>query len=209
ATPVPAGSPTGRACCDPTDTVRSRAPHRCAGLGRSPSPFAARPDRASHPIRITFTRPPPHSRHARRRSADRVPGARRTDRPWTPGSRSQPSVPIEASRRESPETRTSAGLSARLNRHYSNWDRTTMPRRRAITDAQLEALLALPTAEPDLIRHYTLSPADLAVIARRRRPHNRLGFAIQLCALRQGRVSPARRPGSLTCTRGSRSRTGT
>jgi hypothetical protein len=45
-------------------------------------------------------------------------------------------------------------------------------------------LLALPTAEPDLIRHYTLSPADLAVIARHRRPHNRLGFAIQLCALR-------------------------
>ena len=59
-----------------------------------------------------------------------------------------------------------------------------MPRRRAITDAQLQALLALPTTEPDLIRHYTLGPADLAVIARRRRPHNRLGFAIQLCALR-------------------------
>lgn len=59
-----------------------------------------------------------------------------------------------------------------------------MPRRRAITDAQLETLLTLPTAEPDLILHYTLSPADLAVIARRRRPHNRLGFAIQLCALR-------------------------
>ena len=59
-----------------------------------------------------------------------------------------------------------------------------MPRRRVVTDAQLEALLALPTAEPDLIRHYTLSPADIAVIARRRRPRNRLGFAIQLCALR-------------------------
>ena len=59
-----------------------------------------------------------------------------------------------------------------------------MPRRRALTDAQTEALLALPTAEPDLIRYYTLSPADLAVIARRRRPHNRLGFAVQLCALR-------------------------
>jgi TnpA family transposase len=59
-----------------------------------------------------------------------------------------------------------------------------MPRRRAITDARLDALLALPTVEPDLIRHYTLSPADLAVIARRRRPHNRLGFALQLCALR-------------------------
>jgi hypothetical protein len=59
-----------------------------------------------------------------------------------------------------------------------------MPRRRIFTDAQIEALLALPTVEPDLIRHYTLSPADLAVIARRRRPHNRLGFALQLCALR-------------------------
>lgn len=59
-----------------------------------------------------------------------------------------------------------------------------MPRRRALTDAQIEALLALPTAEHDLIRHYTLSPTDLTVIARRRRPHNRLGFAIQLCALR-------------------------
>lgn len=59
-----------------------------------------------------------------------------------------------------------------------------MPRRRVVTPPQLEALLALPTAEIDLIRHYTLSPADLAVIARRRRPHNRLGIAVQLCALR-------------------------
>jgi hypothetical protein len=59
-----------------------------------------------------------------------------------------------------------------------------MPRRRALTGVQIEALLALPTTEPDLIRHYTLNSADLAVIARRRRPHNRLGFAVQLCALR-------------------------
>jgi TnpA family transposase len=59
-----------------------------------------------------------------------------------------------------------------------------MPRGRALSDIQIEALLALPTTEPDLIRHYTLSPADLALIARRRRPHNRLGFAVQLCALR-------------------------
>ncbi len=70
-----------------------------------------------------------------------------------------------------------------------------MPRRRAITDAQLEALLALPTAEPDLIRHYTLSPADVAVIARRRRPHNRLSFAIQLCVLRFPRRLP--KPGEV------------
>lgn len=68
-----------------------------------------------------------------------------------------------------------------------------MPRRRVITDAQLEALLALPTTGPDLIRHYTLGPADLAVTARRRRPHNRLGFAIRLCALRFPR--PSAEPG--------------
>jgi hypothetical protein len=59
-----------------------------------------------------------------------------------------------------------------------------MPRRHVITDVQFDRLLALPTGEADLIRHYTLSPDDLAVIARRRRPHNRLGFALQLCALR-------------------------
>ena len=59
-----------------------------------------------------------------------------------------------------------------------------MPRRRALTQVQLEALLALPTDEVDLVRHYTLSAADLTVIARRRRAHNRLGFAVQLCALR-------------------------
>ncbi len=58
-----------------------------------------------------------------------------------------------------------------------------MPRRHVITDAQFERLLALPTGEADLIRHYTLSQEDLDVIARRRRPQNRLGFALQLCAL--------------------------
>jgi TnpA family transposase len=59
-----------------------------------------------------------------------------------------------------------------------------MPRRRVLTDAQLEGLLALPVAEPDLIRHWTLSPAEIAAIQRRRRDRNRLGFALQLCALR-------------------------
>jgi hypothetical protein len=59
-----------------------------------------------------------------------------------------------------------------------------MPRRRVLTDGQLNALLALPTTEPELLRHYTLSRADLDVIVRRRREHNRLGFALQLCALR-------------------------
>jgi TnpA family transposase len=70
-----------------------------------------------------------------------------------------------------------------------------MPRRRVLTEAQLTALFALPTTEADLIRHYTLSPDDMAVIARRRGPHNRLGFALQLCALRHpGRLI---RPGEL------------
>jgi TnpA family transposase len=59
-----------------------------------------------------------------------------------------------------------------------------MPRRRVLTDAQREALLALPTRETDLIRHWTLGTADLAVVERRRGHHNRLGFALQLCAFR-------------------------
>jgi TnpA family transposase len=70
-----------------------------------------------------------------------------------------------------------------------------MPRRRVLTDVQLEALLALPTAEADLIQHYSLSDQDIAVIMKRRRPHNQLGFALQLCALRfPGRLL---RPGEL------------
>ena len=42
----------------------------------------------------------------------------------------------------------------------------------------------LPTDEPSLLKHYTLAEHDLADIRHRRRPHNRLGFALQLCALR-------------------------
>jgi TnpA family transposase len=59
-----------------------------------------------------------------------------------------------------------------------------MPRRRALTEAQLENLLALPIAEPDLVQHWTLSDTDFAAIDQRRRDRNRIGFALQLCALR-------------------------
>lgn len=59
-----------------------------------------------------------------------------------------------------------------------------MPRRRALTQAQLEGLLALPTAEPELIRRWTLDGADLAAVARRRGEHNQLGYALQLCTFR-------------------------
>jgi TnpA family transposase len=70
-----------------------------------------------------------------------------------------------------------------------------MPRRRALTTAQLESLLALPVTEADLVRHWTLGDDDLALVGRRRRNHNQLGFALQLCALRYpGRLL---RPGEI------------
>ena len=75
-----------------------------------------------------------------------------------------------------------------------------MPRRAVVSDEQRAALLALPDDETLLVQHWTLSRDDLAIIVRRRRPHNRLGFAIQLCALRY----PGRflRPGELIPDRG-------
>ena len=64
-----------------------------------------------------------------------------------------------------------------------------MPRRAIIDRAWLDALLALPDGEAEVIRHYTLTPEELRHVAGRRRPHNRFGFALQLCALRHpGRV---------------------
>ena len=41
-----------------------------------------------------------------------------------------------------------------------------------------------PQHEADLLRHYTLSDEDLQNIGARRRPSNKLGFALQLCVLR-------------------------
>jgi hypothetical protein len=49
---------------------------------------------------------------------------------------------------------------------------------------QREALFALPVDDPALLQHYVLSDADLDHIRLRRRPQNRLGFALQLCAFR-------------------------
>lgn len=59
-----------------------------------------------------------------------------------------------------------------------------MPRRAILTDRQRSALFDLPTEEPSLRKHYTLADDDLEHIGRRRRDENRLGFALQLCALR-------------------------
>ena len=51
------------------------------------------------------------------------------------------------------------------------------------------ALFDPPTDPAAIVRHYTLSPDDLALIRRRRRDANRLGFAVHLAYLRfPGRV---------------------
>ena len=59
-----------------------------------------------------------------------------------------------------------------------------MARRTILTGRQRSALFSLPQLEADLLRHYTLSDEDLQHIEARRRPRNKLGFALQLCVLR-------------------------
>jgi len=73
-----------------------------------------------------------------------------------------------------------------------------MPRKTLLSPAQRAHFFALPSQGHDLIAHYTLSPDDLALINRRRRSENRLGFAVQLCLMRfpgralgPGEVPPA------------------
>lgn len=55
-----------------------------------------------------------------------------------------------------------------------------------LSDEQRVAFTSIPDdlSERELAYHYTLTEGDLAVINRHRRPHNRLGFAVQLCTLR-------------------------
>jgi hypothetical protein len=57
-------------------------------------------------------------------------------------------------------------------------------RRQQLTQAQITTLLDPPTDQRELVRHYTLSAADLAAIRRCRGDHNRLGHALMLCYLR-------------------------
>ena len=64
-----------------------------------------------------------------------------------------------------------------------------MPRRSIWSARQRAALFDLPTDEAALLRHYTLSDDDIEQIRVRRGGHNRLGFALQLCAFRYpGRI---------------------
>jgi len=53
-----------------------------------------------------------------------------------------------------------------------------MPRRSILSAAERDNLLALPDAQDDLIRHYTFSEPDLALIRQRRGDANRLGFTV-------------------------------
>jgi hypothetical protein len=59
-----------------------------------------------------------------------------------------------------------------------------MPRRSILTATERENLLGWPEARAELIRHYTLSATDLAIIRQHRGAANRLGYAAQLCSMR-------------------------
>jgi hypothetical protein len=59
-----------------------------------------------------------------------------------------------------------------------------MAHRTILTDRPRAALFDLPADEATHLRFYVLSEHDLGLIRRRRRPWNRLGFALQLCAFR-------------------------
>jgi len=64
-----------------------------------------------------------------------------------------------------------------------------MPRRSILSATDRDSLLAMPDAEDELIRHYTFSESDLAVIRQHRGYANRLGFAVQLCYMRHPGVA--------------------
>lgn len=59
-----------------------------------------------------------------------------------------------------------------------------MARRTLLKTQDRQELFDIPTDEDSLIRHYSLSAADRLEIELRRRKHNQLGFAVQLCLMR-------------------------
>ena len=59
-----------------------------------------------------------------------------------------------------------------------------MPRPSILSATERTDLLGLPKTQNDLIRFYTFTVSDLALIRQRRGDANRLGFAVQLCLLR-------------------------
>jgi hypothetical protein len=64
-----------------------------------------------------------------------------------------------------------------------------MTQRKLLSPEERQALLGIPDDEASLIRHYTLSPQDRLQAEVRRRSHNQLGYAVQLCLMRYpGRI---------------------
>ena len=59
-----------------------------------------------------------------------------------------------------------------------------MPRRQLLSPQARSSLFDPPSDPTSIVRFYTFRPEDLALIRRRRRPANRLGFAVQLAYLR-------------------------
>ena len=59
-----------------------------------------------------------------------------------------------------------------------------MAHRTVLTKRQRSTLFDLSTDDASILRHYTLADDDIEHINDRRRPENRIGFALQLCALR-------------------------
>ncbi len=59
-----------------------------------------------------------------------------------------------------------------------------MARRTLLKAQDRQELFDIPTDEDSLVRHYSLSPDDRLEIELRRRKHNQLGFAVQLCLMR-------------------------
>ena len=59
-----------------------------------------------------------------------------------------------------------------------------MARQRLLGEAARARLLGLPAHEREVLRHATLGPEDLALIAQRRGQPNQLGFALILVCLR-------------------------
>ena len=59
-----------------------------------------------------------------------------------------------------------------------------MARRQRLSEAQIAELFEPPTNQRDLVRHFTLTRADLAAARRCRGDHHRLGYALMLCFLR-------------------------
>jgi TnpA family transposase len=57
-------------------------------------------------------------------------------------------------------------------------------RRQQLTETQIASLFDPPTEPRDLVRHYTLTETDLAMIRRCRGDHSRLGYALMLSYLR-------------------------